>query len=86
MATTELERAYARLDAAVARLSAALASGKGDNLAAMAELGKLKAEHAELKVVASRVAHRLDGAIERLSGILGEPQAADETGRGRSTI
>jgi len=74
---SEMERAQARLDAAIARLAAALAGGKGDTAAAAVELGKLKAEHAALKDVAGRVARRLDGAIERLSGLLGEPLGAD---------
>lgn len=74
---SDLERAQARLEAAIARLGAALAGGKGDHATALVEFGKLKAEHAELKTVAGKVARRLDGAIERLSGIFGEHPGAD---------
>jgi hypothetical protein len=60
--------ALARLERALARLDLAAARPRTMSEPALAgELGRLKTEHAALKDAATRVANRLDAAIDRLS-------------------
>jgi hypothetical protein len=66
--------AVARLDAAIARIEKAAANKKpaGTDLELAAELQQAREDYAALKGKADGAARRLDAAIGRLNGIIGE--------------
>ncbi|MCK4868674.1 MAG: hypothetical protein KAT39_11530 [Alphaproteobacteria bacterium] len=71
---SRMENAVARLDAAVARVERAAANSKsaGTDLELAAELRQAREDYAALKDKSDGAAHRLDLAIVRLNGMLGE--------------
>ena len=71
---SRIEDALARLDAAVARVERASAKAEpaGAGLELAAELRKTREDYAALKGRTDGVAARLDTAIGRLKGVLGE--------------
>jgi hypothetical protein len=77
---SRIEEALARLDAALARIEKAAARERpaatekpaGTDLELAAELRQAREDYAVLKGKADGAARRLDDAIVRLNGILGE--------------
>lgn len=71
---SRIETAVARLEAAVARVekASARAESAGTGLELAAELRQAREDYAALKGKTDGVAQRLDTAIGRLSGVLGE--------------
>ncbi|MDH5411503.1 MAG: hypothetical protein OEZ03_12190 [Alphaproteobacteria bacterium] len=72
---SRIAEALARLDAAIARIERAGAKSKSvpTDLEMAAELRRARADYAALKDKTDGVAKRLDAAIGRLGGVLGEP-------------
>ncbi len=69
MEATRLEKARERLEKAVSRLEA-LALEEGPNPALSEELEALRAENAAMRESSRTVSDRLDGAVNRIKGIL----------------
>ncbi len=71
---TDLASATSRLERAIGRLEEAartrLAGATGERKRMGADLARAKADLAQLETVTDGVAHRLDGAIERLRTVL----------------